>query len=316
MLIFINMSDKSTTAEFIENASRIHNNKFDYSKVEYVHSKKKVIIICPTHGEFLQIPNSHLRGIGCSRCSGKCKSNTEEFIKKAAMVHGNKYNYSKVKYKQAIKYIKIICPIHGEFLQTPNSHLNGSGCIHCGFINTAASRRKTLEQFIRESRLVHGNRYNYDKSVYIGNHSKLEIVCKLHGSFWQTPHTHLYRDKSGCPKCKLSKGEQKIIAYLDANQVKYVTQKSFDDCRNPKTNYKLKFDFYIPEKNFLIEYDGKQHYMFGNKMGNYITTKKDMDDTQYRDVIKTNYASNHNIPLLRIKYTELNDIDNILSKII
>lgn len=110
-------------------AKAIHGNKYDYSKVNYVNTKEKVCIICPTHGEFWQRPNGHLNGLGCDKCGKTYSYTTEEFIEKAKQIHGNKYDYSKVKYINAQTKVCIICPIHGEFWQTPYKHLNlKEGC--------------------------------------------------------------------------------------------------------------------------------------------------------------------------------------------
>ena len=125
-----------TTEQFIIDAKKIHNNKYDYSLVDYINNKSKVKIICPTHGEFEQIPYSHLRGSGCPKCKGDkqrilCQSNKEEFTNKADKIHSNKYDYSLVDYKNAHTKVKIICPIHGEFEQKPTHHLSGKGCPKC-----------------------------------------------------------------------------------------------------------------------------------------------------------------------------------------
>lgn len=309
------MSEKLTTEIFIQKASIIHKNKYDYSKTNYGKSNKdKVTIICPIHGEFYQKPNSHLRGCGCHLCSGKHVSNTINFIDKARSIHGELYDYSEVKYISAINPVTIICPTHGKYIQRPNSHLNGNGCLKCGFVKTSNALRKTQEEFITEARQTHGNLYDYTNAVYVNEHTKLEIICKRHGSFWQSPHLHLHRDSCGCPKCRLSKGEQKIIFFLDSKKIEYISQKSFDDCRNPNTGRLLKFDFYIPNKNILIEYDGNQHFICGRKLGNYVSTERDLKNTQWRDSVKSKYAIDNNIELLRIKYTELKNIPEILSK--
>ena len=123
---------KITTKDFIEKAKQIHGDKYDYSKVEYVNYKTKVCIICPKHGEFWQNPHHHLsRKQGCHLCNGGVNLNTEEFIDKAKKIHGDKYDYSKVKYIDNRTKVCIICPEHGEFWQTPNCHLNGQGCPKC-----------------------------------------------------------------------------------------------------------------------------------------------------------------------------------------
>ena len=124
-------NEKSTSEKFIEKSVKIHGNKYDYSKVNYANNITKIIIVCQEHGEFEQMPKSHLKGHGCLQCAGKEQSTTEEFISKARMVHNTKYDYSKVNYINAHTKISIICPIHGIFEQKPYSHLDGSECPSC-----------------------------------------------------------------------------------------------------------------------------------------------------------------------------------------
>ena len=125
-----------TESEFIEKANKKHNGKYDYSKVKYTNSRTKVCIICPEHGEFWQTPSNHLSGQGCRKCSiieghKKQSNNTISFIQKANETHNGKYDYSKVEYKNNREKVCIICPEHGEFWQTPHSHLSGQGCPEC-----------------------------------------------------------------------------------------------------------------------------------------------------------------------------------------
>jgi hypothetical protein len=122
---------KMDEKKFIEKSKKIHGDKYDYSKVEYINSKTKVCIICPIHGEFWQKPNNHLRGQGCLKCGCKVYD-TNTFISEACKIHGDKYDYSKVEYKGATTKVCIICPEHGEFWQKPNYHINNkSGCPSC-----------------------------------------------------------------------------------------------------------------------------------------------------------------------------------------
>lgn len=117
---------------FIDNSNKVHDNRYDYSKVIYTKSSDKVIIICPIHGEFEQTANSHLTGSGCSKCSNKYSYNTEEWIIKANFVHKYLYNYDKVHYSNANTKVIITCPIHGDFSQKPSDHVNGNrGCPLC-----------------------------------------------------------------------------------------------------------------------------------------------------------------------------------------
>jgi len=133
--------------DFVKKAKRIHGDKYDYSKVDYMNSHTKICIICPKHREFWQTPNDHLNGKGCKKCGSESssllrKKTTEEFIVKAKIIHGDRYDYSKVEYKGCFEKICIICPKHGEFWQTPNSHLNGQGCPIC--------RESKMETMVRD----------------------------------------------------------------------------------------------------------------------------------------------------------------------
>ena len=147
---------------FIEKARQIHNDKYDYSKVNYVNSRTKVCIICPTHGEFWQTPHNHLKGYGCAEC-GKEKSHlskitTEDFIVKSKEIHGNKYDYSKACYKTCDTKVCIICPEHGEFWQTPSNHINGSGCPKCANEKRKNTLLKDTKLFIDAATLIHGEK--------------------------------------------------------------------------------------------------------------------------------------------------------------
>ena len=122
---------KMTNEEFIKRAREIHGDKYDYFKVNYVNMHTEVIITCSKHGDFPQTPSNHLKGCGCSACSGTKKLSAKEFIKKAKKIHGNEYDYSKVKYVNIHTEVIIICPKHGPFPQEPSNHLNNQGCPKC-----------------------------------------------------------------------------------------------------------------------------------------------------------------------------------------
>ncbi len=300
-------------ATVIENFKKIHGDIYNYSLVKYENSKKKVEIICNIHGSFLQTSNNHLNGYGCKKCgylsSKLSKQETKEiFILKANKKHNFKYDYSKSVYRGCKIDIEIICGIHGSFLQKPYKHLDGQGCIECGKINSIEKRKTTIENFCKKASIIHNFKYEYNKSVYINSITKIEIMCDTHGSFLQTPHDHL--DGHGCPTCKSSRGENKISKYLDENQISYIREYKFADCKNTKS---LPFDFYLPKLNICIEFDGKQHFEIGsfgskndiNIIENFIKLKKN-------DSIKDNYCTLNKIKLLRISYLEIYNIDLIL----
>lgn len=190
---------KLTTEEFIKKAREVHSNRYDYSKVIYYGSSKKVIITCFIHGDFEQNPGDHLAGKGCGKCAGNIKSNTEEFIKKAIKIHGDKYNYNKTKYVDVYIKVIIICHKHGEFKQTPHAHLTKRGCKKCKDENTGNRCRSNAEEFIKKAMKAHNNKYNYDKIKYKNNKTPVTITCYIHGDFFQTPSIHLAG--SGCGEC-------------------------------------------------------------------------------------------------------------------
>ena len=190
------MPIKVTTKDFIVKAIKVHGDKYDYSKVVYRGAKVKIIIICPIHGDFEQLPTNHLAGSGCSPCSIKPK---KQVIKDFIKVHSSKYDYSKMNYKGAKYKIEIICPKHGKFYQAPTNHLQGQGCPECGEINSISNLSKTLNEVLLEFKETHGNAYNYDKVDYKGSHTNITIVCPIHGDFEQLPANHLVG--CGCPKC-------------------------------------------------------------------------------------------------------------------
>ena len=198
-----------TTEEFIQKAKAVHGDKYDYSKVEYVNAYTKVCVLCPKHGEYLQRPAEHLRGYGCSKCGHEyvatLRKKTEKwFLEKAHEVHGNKYDYSQIKYNNVTSKVCIICPKHGEFWQTPRDHLQGAGCRKCSIMHASVIRKKSTADFIEQARRVHGNQYDYSKVHYINGESKVIIICPKHGEFQQKPANHLHG--SGCPIC----GQERI----------------------------------------------------------------------------------------------------------
>ena len=291
---------KLTTNEFIKRACNVHGDKYDYSLVNYVNSKINVNIICPEHGIFEQLPLNHINlNQGCPICVGRGKGSTERFIKDAKKVHGNKYDYSLTIFINSKIKIEIICPEHGIFKQFSNNHLSGRGCPKCN-----GGVRNSQENFISKSNKTHEYKYDYSLINYINNYTNVEIICPEHGIFKQKPNHHI--SGHGCPECNnKSKGEKIINNLLNKYSIKFETQKSFSDCKN---KLPLSFDFYLPNENMLIEYDGKQHYSPIEYFGGEDTLKY----IQSNDKIKTEYALTNNIKLLRIPYTERKKLSSIL----
>lgn len=286
------MSKKLTTQEFIIRAKEIHGNKYDYSETVYKNQKTKIKIICLIHGEFEQFPNNHLVGKGCFGCNGNKRKSLYSFIEEVNEIHNNKYDYSLVKYKNNETKVKIICPEHGIFDQKPSNHLMGKGCISCA----SNDKRDTKQDFILKAEKVHGNKYDYSSIKYKNSYTKIEIFCKKHDkTFMQKPSQHLIG--KGCPICNESKGEKIISNYLNNNDIEFIPQYKFNNCRNINP---LPFDFYLPGYNICIEYNGKQHYEAVEHFGG----EYNLIYTQNNDKIKKEYCNNNNIKLLTIRYDE------------
>lgn len=286
---------KLTTEDFITKAEKIHSNTYDYSQTIYTYSYENVNIICRVHGPFMQIAQNHLKGKGCIQCgiekrTNKIKSTTKKFIEKSIKIHSDIYDYSQVNYLNNYTPVNIVCKEHGIFTQTPSSHLLGYGCQIC-----SNKIQKTNESFIERAKEVHGDKYVYSNINYITGRDKIEIHCHIHGPFLQRAESHL--SGRGCPSCKMSKGELKIKRILVEQNINFIQQHTFDNCIRIKS---LKFDFYLPEFNTCIEFNGKQHYKPINHFGGDDYFKL----IQERDSIKQDFCKSNNIKLIVIKFDD------------
>lgn len=297
------MANRYTDKQWKELAKKVHNNKFKYTE-KYINSRTKIKIICPIHGEFKQLSNDHLRGFGCKKCANeKLRILHLDVIERAKKVHNNIFKYKIPKnYKIMEDEIIIICNKHGEFKQTAHNHIHmKTNCPICDLEN----RTKNKKQFILESNKIHNNLYNYNNVNYINNYTSVIIRCLIHGDFLQRPKSHL--SGQGCPICNESKGEKQIKIFLKNNNIKYIKEKKFDDCKHKRF---LSFDFYLPEYNTCIEFDGIQHF----KDIKYFGGINRLEDQLIKDNIKNQYCKAKNIDLIRIKYDD--DINNRLISIL
>jgi predicted RNA-binding Zn-ribbon protein involved in translation (DUF1610 family) len=202
------MPKKLTNEQFIERATKLHNGTYTYGKTKYINNTTKVIVNCKEHGDFETIPNNHIninKPTGCRKCAdnknGENKRiSVDDFIKKSNAVHDSKYLYSKVIYVNCDTKVIITCKsCDGDFEQTPDKHIYAKhGCPKCGITKNANSRKKSVDEFIMKSNIIHNNKYNYNKVIYVNSHTKVIINCIEHGDFEQTPKEHR---KSGCQKC-------------------------------------------------------------------------------------------------------------------
>lgn len=229
----------------------------------------------------------------------------KEFIRKAKEIHGERYSYEFVEYVNSHTKVNILCSEHGSFYQLPYVHIGKqrSICPKCAKINSTNKSKKTLDEFIKESNLIHNYKYNYDKVVYKTNKIKVIVSCEKHGDFKVAPNSHL-SGKTGCPNCFISRGEENIAKVLCDFGINFIRRHKFDDCFYKK---KLEFDFYLPEQNICIEYDGEQHF----KEVKFFNSN--LKENKIRDGIKNKYCEDKGIKLIRISYFE-KEIEKVLNE--
>lgn len=180
---------------FIAKARAVHGNKYEYLG-DYENCKKHIVILCSEHGEFLQTPDSHLQGAGCSYCrdnKGGVRYSTQQVVERCKDVHGNTYDYSGVRYTGSKEKIEIKCSVHGSFYQTLHSHLNGSGCPKC------------VGKFKSEDSFIEDLKQQYDDTViYVAGFKNMTTKCKFrcnkHGEFSSKP-SQVLKSRNGCRVC-------------------------------------------------------------------------------------------------------------------
>lgn len=288
--------------EFLRRAREVHWNKYEYVLDDFKKVNDIIGVICPIHGRFPQQAKSHIRKTnpaGCRKCADMLSSESQkmkidEYKARCEIRYGiGKYEYLFNVLPLLKDHIQIRCIVHNNiFSQAANSHMLGMlGCEECAFVNYGGrlSQEETIERFIQQ----HGNTYDYSLVKYIRGTDPVEIICRKHGIFTQRPSEHMRG--SGCSKCATVKGVKRICDLLDLAGIKYIREHTYPDCKHVKL---LKFDFYLPDYNVLIEFDGEQHYkvvpLYGGEDGYKIRV--------LRDEIKNEYCKSHNIPLLRIRF--------------
>lgn len=299
--------------KFIEKAKIKHGDKYSYHHVNYIDAHTKVSITCPIHGDFLQSPNHHLRGVGCPKCNGGVHMEFEEFNERAKKIHGDKYDYSKIDLiNRKNGKVCIICPEHGEFWQTPTKHLDGHGCPNC-----CHSKKYTTETFIEACNKKFGENFiDYSKVNYINRNTDILLKCKKCGKeFLMNPHNHLKRG-DGCPVCRLSKLEKEVYNKLLKEGIKFDLHKWFSWLNNGKSHKSL--DFYLPDYSAAIECQGIQHFkpidFFGGKKMYEIQSKNDIEKYELckENGIDVKYFSNFDE---KCNYKVFSNLDELISVI-
>lgn len=374
------MSKRLTTEGFVEKAQLIFP-ELDYSNVVYINNHTKIKLICAEHGEFYQSPNSLLQGHGCSKCGhikgGKQKQKTlNYYLKKFKQVHDNFYDYSKVNYVDCKTEVCIICPIHGEFWQSPYTHSKGHGCCKCAMDRTISKTKlseETVQKTIKEQSIK--NHYKYRPFKYSNARQLIECTCLNCGNNWSQTYNHLSRGR-GCFKCAIKATTdsyrytteevlKKIKPYAERNLYEVVSVEEYKNsitsnilckCKKCGKEFKIslgnaqhnnacpyhnnsklenyirfvltekninfeeqktfnwlgrqRLDFYLPDYNIAIECQGEQHF---NETTNWkiFNFKRTCD----LDILKYNLCKSHNIKILYFTFEENNPPIDYIDKI-
>lgn len=298
-------SDKQrkTQEEFVNEINNLYNNEYTILG-KYINSGTKILVRHKKCGyEWETYPNHLLRGHRCPNCYGSKKKTTEQFKQDLYDKYGDEYTvlgeYINNKTEILIRHNKC----GNEWYTKPNYILSGYQCPKC-----YGNIKKSTEQFKKEIYNLYGDEYEV-LGEYHGNKRKILMKHNKCGCEWMVIPNNILRG-STCPVCNESKGENKITEWLRQNNINYIKEYKFEDCKHIRP---LPFDFYLPDYNICIEYDGEQHFEpvdFSSK--DYKKALRQFKLIQKRDEIKNNYCKSNNIKLIRIPYTQFDNIEDIL----
>jgi len=296
------MSKKLDINNIRERIIKIHGDKYILPDQKYVDSFSKILVICKNHGEFHIQPRHLLSGHGCIKCDGFEKLTLDKLRKKCYDINGDNIFIPDQEYINSKTKINVKCKLHPNYNWDvlPYNLLRHKGCPVCN-----KRQRLNINDVINKCNLVHKDKgYIILEQPYINNETHIKVICPKHGE-WKIKPNNLFNG-CGCPKCKTSKGELQIENILKFKNIKYISQKKFKGCINKKS---LIYDFYLPDYNICIEFDGEQHF----KPFRFEKDNKRLQQTINNDIIKNEYCKNNNINLIRIKYNE--DIDKKMNEI-
>lgn len=297
------MPKKITNEEFVNKMKML---RPDLTPLEeYVSATTSIKFKCNKCGHVFQNSPSRILGTrnqGCPKCYADSKRfSHEDFLDKAK---SNKNVHIVGRYRGTKKDIDVKCVYCGKtFPMRADSVIDGRGHGSCIQKNLEREPKRTQEQFIKDLESINNN--IEPLGTYTKTNDRMWFKCRVCGNKWNTLVKHVLYDYSGCPMCNQSKGERKISNYLQRNNIEFIPQHTFENCKDINC---LPFDFYIPSINTCIEYDGEQHF----REVEYF--RYSLEYIQGHDEIKNNYCKNNNIELIRIPYTEFDNLEKILDE--
>jgi len=262
--------------KWIIKSKALHGNRYDYSIVVYRGYKYDVTIRCLVHGEFTQNAGNHATRSGCPECAGVKRLTLDMVLTRARLVHHDRYRYpEQPEPTNNLAPLRVICDRHGEFTQTITNHLAGRGCRQCSTERNAHNRKRSAQEFISQSDLIHHGRYQYDVDDYYNMKTKVRIKCPIHGWFSQLPTDHT--TGTGCRKCSRIVSKR-CSAWLDSIGLPDTTRHREVTGLIPNRNYTV--DGYNPETRTVYEFHGD--YWHGNPLV--------FDPSDYNEVAKKTFG--------------------------
>jgi len=223
------------------------------------------------------------------------KKTQDRFIEQVIEKHGDVFTFDRTEYINDFTKVIITCKQHGDFTPTPSNILQRSGCPTCALENSSKRNRKSQQLFIEQCKQAHFDKYDYSLVEYKNNTTPVKIICPIHGMFKQKPIIHLDQ-RCGCPKCTASRGEMETKQWLNENNIIYVQQKKFSDLVYKK---QLSYDFFLPDYNILVEYNGIQHY---RNVPLLQWSNDKLETIKKRDALKREYAKEKGLRLIVVPY--------------
>ena len=282
------MTQEEKNNRFIEKSKNIWGYKYDYTKVKFVDHKTPVIIIYKGV-EYKQTPTKHLQKKHCELNQNKLTR--EEFIRRCKEIWKDRFDYSNTEYINSYTDITFYDKHYGIYItQRANSHMSGN------------LYKVPKNNFIELAMMTNDYKYNYEKIEYKNLTDNIEITCNKHGIFKTRGYDHINSRFGGnCNKCDEYIAMKCISKFLDKNNLNYHKEYRFDELYLP-------FDFYIPSKRTLIEFDGEQHFQPVEHFGGL----KTYEQLKINDKIKNDYCEENYINLIRIRYDQIDKIEEIL----
>lgn len=280
--------------------------KFPFLEIisEYTGANNKVTIKCNDCGfTWDAIARSVLSSKhGCKNC--KVTASKNQLARKHFLDKYDKSKYQLVEFKDSMN-VTVKCNRCGYLRTTNANNIYRFGCPKCGQESTHNKQRLSQDEFISRATNIHGSEFDYSKVKYINYHTPVTIICPKHGEFYQSPLKHLSGHK--CPKCRRSTGEERISKFLQGGNLRFIPQYRIEDTSFSQSH--LKVDFFLPEHNTIIEFNGAQHYRSIEYFGGVEAFKKQL----IRDDQLRNYCKNNEINLLEIPYDE-NNVEEVIQE--